>query len=596
MKSTKLFYSIDGLDYGEILAMHAVVKQKDDADRSKRGAKVGRIRKHQPISPQQAKELEEYRATLPPVDEEMPFDDEDVFEIPAEKPARIKPMPKDKTLIKKYEFFIHNLISRQIPSTDKNKIAYLSSTVLQSVFDKDYKLIIRTLKALGIIQTDDFYDIGTKSYGFYISYQYKSRVKAEQKPIYYPYKPYVDALNKQLSKIEKQSETTVRKILTDDFYNNYLSSLQHLKLFYTKEAYQFINTHFIKYNHSKAYYLYTLEQYTHLTKYPIHIPNSIDNRIYHILTSTPRNLKYFLNLQYSVDIHNSHPLLFTKYLLDAYNIPLSIRKEITSLIREIYQFNKVYNVRGKLYNKLKQKGIDYPEIKDIPLDVIRYIYLTSSGRFWDEIIPQLKSPEDGKYNIIRQDVKVIMFAQVFYGKNLTSRGQEYAKIFSNRFPNVYKVILSFKRGLEKEARTVLTHKLMALESKLFREALKRLFQLGYKVVSIHDAVVVLDVKENKTCTPELVKEILTEVYAEEGLIPDCSVDFYGEKEMQGFLDKEAFLRKRGDEYISELRAMDDDEIRKMVNDYDDGKSEIVLTPDKKDVMLHLRDVRELLYG
>lgn len=594
MKSTKLFYSIDGLDYGEILAMHAVVKQKDDADRSKRGAKVGRIRKHQPISPQQAKELEEYRATLPPVDNGLPFDDDDFFEIPAEKPARIKPMPKDKTLIKKYEFFIHNLISRQLSSADN--IAYLSSTVLQAVFDKDYKLIKRTLLALGIIQYDGFYDIGTKSYGYYLTHEYRSKIKVEHKSIYYPYKPYVDTLNEQLRKIEKRSETSAREILTNDFYNDYLSSLQLLSLSHPQEAYKFIDIHFNKSNYSKAYYLYTISQYTQHTQYPIQVPNTRDNRIYHILTSTPRNLKYFLNLQYSIDIHNSHPLLFTKYLLDSYVIPLSLRRDLTTYIKEIYLSNKLYNVRVKLYNKLKQKGIDYPKIKDIPLDVIKYIYLTSSGRFWDEIIPQLKSPEDGKYNIIRQDVKVIMFAQVFYGKSLSSRGQEYAKIFAKRFPNVYKIILLYKRGLEKEARTVLSHKLMALESKLFREALKRLFQLGYKVVSIHDAIVVLDVKENKACTPELVKGILTDVYAEEGLVPDCSVDYYGEKEMQSFLDKESFLRKRGDEYIAELRAMDDDEIRKMVNDYDDGKSEIVLTPDKKDVMLHLRDVRELLYG
>lgn len=594
MKSTKLFYSIDGLDYGEILAMHAVVKQKDDADREKRGAKAGRIRKHQPISPKQIKELEEYRATLPPVDEEMPFDDEDVFEIPAEKPARIKPIPKDTTLIKKYEFFIHNLISRQISSD--NGIAYLSSVILQAVFDKDYKLMKRTLIALGVIQSDGFYDIGKKSYGYFLSCDFRSKIKIEQKPIYFPSKSYVDNLNKQLHGMEKQTEVSARQNLTDDFYNNYLSSLQLLKLSNPQEAYNFIDIHFNNDNYSKAYYLHTLSQYTHQPKYTIQVPNTRDNRIYHVLTSTPRNLKYFLNLKYSIDIHNSHPLLFTKYLLDAYDIPLSYRKEITSLIRETDLSNKVYNVRVKLYNKLKQNGIDYPKIKDIPLDVIKYIYLTSSGKFWDKVIPQLKSPEDGKYNIIRQDVKVILFAQVFYGKSLSSRGQEYAKIFAKRFPNVYKVILSFKRGLEKEARTVLTHNLMALESKLFREALKRLFDLGYKVVSIHDAIVVLDVRENNGCTPELVKGILTDVYADEGLVPDCSVDCYGEKEMEGFLKKEIFLRKRGDEYIAELRAIDDDEIRKMVSDYDNGKCEIVLTPDKKDVMLHLRDVRELLYG
>ena len=40
-----------------------------------------------------------------------------------------------------------------------------------------------------------------------------------------------------------------------------------------------------------------------------------DKRIYHILTSTPRELKYFLNIKYIVDIHNSHPILFNSIKL-----------------------------------------------------------------------------------------------------------------------------------------------------------------------------------------------------------------------------------------------------------------------------------------
>lgn len=293
-------------------------------------------------------------------------------------------------------------------------------------------------------------------------------------------------------------------------------------------------------------------------------------------------------------------MLFVNEIYEYYQVDTSYRYLISLYIREIYSTmsNKGYNILQKLYNKLKENNIDYPKIKKIPLDVIRYIYLVSVGKFWDKILPDLNEPQEGnKYNIIRQDVKVIMFAQVFYGKQLTSRGQEYAKIFKEQFPSVYSIILSFKRGLDRNERTVLTHKLMALESRLFREVLRRLYELNYAVISIHDAVVVLDVKENDKCTPTLVSDIIEQVYNELGLIPDCSVDYYGKEEMELFLEKEKFLRERGDEYIAQLRKLSekDEEIRQLVADFDNGKSEIILTPDKQDVMLHLRDTKDLMY-
>ena len=68
--------------------------------------------------------------------------------------------------------------------------------------------------------------------------------------------------------------------------------------------------------------------------------------------------------------------------------------------------------------------------------------------------------------------------------------------------------------------------------------------------------------------------------------------------MELFLEKEKFLREKGDEYISKLRVLaeedEDEEIRQLIKDYDNGKSEIILTPDKQDVMLHLRDAKELM--
>lgn len=552
-KNTKLFFTIEGLEWDELLKMHKILAKAPD------------------------KEVCE------------------LFGEEFDETKKDKRVPNDKVLLKKYEFFLHNLIKRQISSD--NGIAYLNSKVLERVFGKDYLLIKRTLVSKGIIGSTGFYDINTTTYGYFLAYDYQNRIKTERKPIFYPQQSMVENLNEELKKKDKAIKQQAQENLADDFYNNYVNSLNKLKLVNKQEAQEFINIHFTQNNYSKHYYEYILEEYNN-SKFYIKVPNLQDNRIYHILTSTPRNLKYFLNIKYTIDIHNSHPLLFSKFLMDKYNIPVSYRTLIIYSLLENNPYINVYNVRKKLYNILEQNNIDYKEVLDIPLDVLKYLYLVSSGEFWNKIIPSLEEGNSANtYNIIRQDVKVIMFAQVFYGKSLTSRGKKYAKSFAEQFPNVYSVVLSFKRGLEKSKRTVLTHKLMALESQLFRETLKRLFEKGYSVVSIHDAIVVLNVDENENLTPEMVKDVLCEVYAEIGLLPDCSTDFYGEEEMENFIEKEKFLREKGDEYLAELRQLSesDEDIKALVEDYDNGKSEIILTPDGKDVMLHLKDIKTIMY-
>lgn len=563
-KNTKLFYSIEGLDWEDILKNHDYIKNET------------KIR-------EEFKETNSEIADL--FDEGTPS---------KRRTIRNYRTPSKKTLRKKYEFFIHNLISRQISSN--GGMAYLSSTILQKILDKDYFVIKINLIRKGIIATDSYYDLNTKTYGYCIMPTQK--ITTSIVPIYYPDEHYCKTLNKLLQEHTDNYVAQAKENMSDGFYKSYLHSLSKLKLQFEDKANEFVDIHFTNNSNPKLYYQYIIEQYRN-HNFDIKVPNTKDNRIYHILTSTPRLLKYFLNIKYTVDIHNSHPLLFVNEIYEYYQVPTSYRYLISLYIREIYTIdNNGYNVRGKLYNKLKKNNIDYPEIKEIPLDVIRYIYLVSVGKFWDKVLPTLNEPKEGnKYNIIRQDVKVIMFAQVFYGKQLSSRGQEYAKIFKEQFPSVYSIILSFKRGLDRNERTVLTHKLMALESKLFREVLRRLYELKYSVISIHDAVVVLDVKENNDCTPTLVSDIIEQVYNELGLLPDCSVDYYGESEMEAFLGKEKFLREKGDEYISKLRALaeHDEEIQQLISDYDNGKSEIILTPDKQDVMLHLRDTKDLMY-
>ena len=508
-----------------------------------------------------------------------------------------KVQPKKDVLEKKYSFFIHNLISRQL-SNDKD-IAYLRAEVLKEVFGEDYKIMIATLERLKILKLAKKYKKGEKSNGYRII-DLEKKIAYSNKPYFYPYKPYVEKLEIIFKNYRTGFEKSAKNILSIEFYNNYVKSLNKLILNIQK-AQNYIDIHFKEETNSKLYHLKILERYKE-KNYQIKIPNEEDNRIYHILSSTPRELKYFLNIKYIIDIHNSHPIIFNSLIYDNYKIPNKIRYNLSNKIIDIYKYNNnnIYNKyydANYIYNKLKDKGIDYPEIKELPFDVLRYIYLTSTGQFWDKVLKE-DNGKIGNYDIIRQDIKQIMFSQVFYGKQLSTRGQKYAEQFKAQFPNVYKLILSYKIGLKKTERTVLAHKLMALESKLFQKALKRLFKKGYEVVSIHDAIVVLDTKANEKCTQEEVKNVLESVFKDEGLVCDCSVDEYGEKAMEDFLASERELRTKGEEYISTLRelAERDEDVKELIKDYEEGESEIIWSKDKTDVILHLKDIKSLMYS
>lgn len=108
--------------------------------------------------------------------------------------TRKQRLSTNKTLRKKYEFFIHNLISRQKESD--NGVAYLSSTILEKVLGKDYVIIKNNLIKMNIIITDDFYILKTKSYGFWINPEYN--ITSRMVSLYYPDENYCKKLKKNI--------------------------------------------------------------------------------------------------------------------------------------------------------------------------------------------------------------------------------------------------------------------------------------------------------------------------------------------------------------------------------------------------------------
>ncbi len=450
---------------------------------------------------------------------------------------------REKLLAKKYEFLIHTIIKRVL--NNDNGMAYLHSAILQNVFGKDYRKMLDNLFKMGILHSDGYYSLDEKTYGYYFAPNV--RFTYTLRPSSY-LSDYDAKLNKCLLPYQTKEEQDNKQRLENDYlYSRYNDSLKYLKLQYVDEAVSFVTSHIFPTDKSNEYYVRVIDRYM---DGDFRITSIDDNkRIYSIATSTPRLLKPFTNIKYTLDVHNSHPLLFNSILMSYYNISTSLMDRIYPIYEKIYTSNiESHNVRLFLRKTLIINNIERESIKYIPTDVLYYMYLTSMGLFWDVTIP--KEMVDEK-NLHRSDIKVLMFREVFYSKKLTARGKEYAKIFAKDFPNVYKVVLDSKR----ENRTKLANDMMKIESELFGKILVGLYAKKFKVISIHDAIVVLDVKQNEKCTEEIVKEVMTDVYRKYGLHPNISVDYYGKECMENLMKKNMLLKELITDYVSQLKGL-----------------------------------------
>lgn len=133
-----------------------------------------------------------------------------------------------KLLEKKYSFFIHNLISRQLSSDENKDIAYLRAEWLRDIFGRDYTIMINILKMEGIIKLEKEYIEGEQCNGYKIE-NLKEKVRFSYKPYYYPYKPFIDRLEKNIEEWQKNAIKSIEKSLTPKVYEKYIKSLNKLK-------------------------------------------------------------------------------------------------------------------------------------------------------------------------------------------------------------------------------------------------------------------------------------------------------------------------------------------------------------------------------
>lgn len=414
-----------------------------------------------------------------------------------------KVAPRQAILYPKYIFLISLILERCM--SNKHRSTNLFTIAMREVLGKHYDDMMRTLSDMQIIVRGNNYVVGKHSRTITLvngtmGYTYTSNIK-------------VIGYYEKLHEIIREKNKAEIQEHNDEFISSYNESLSLLSLLDKEEALDYINSCTFDSDRSKEYYESKIILFEKDDK-KIH---SIDKnkRIYHYLTNLPRSLKRFFNIKYQCDIHNSHPLLFSLFLIKKYNIDNDILNNLLHI--DIGTYNNHY-VGKQFYKSLVNKELKN-KIKSIPKDIFNYIYATCNGTFWDEFIDIINKMSWEQKD--RGEIKIALFREVFYSHRFkTTKGKPFAKLFKKLYPNVWKTIQQIKTA---EGAETLPNRMMAEESRLFRLILERCYEHGWKVINIHDAIVVLDVEANNFDCCELIT-IMEDVYKANGLYPSIAVD------------------------------------------------------------------------
>lgn len=467
------------------------------------------------------------------------YGNSDIKYVETRKPRN--PLKDNTKITNKIKYIVHSIAYRQLTSNEsaENGVSMKMAT-MQAVIGKDVFELIPALVDCDYIERSNIYKAGKFSRHYKVKGEIVSEFSSNATLIKYVNKTK-EYLQEEINK--KLSSNKFINLYGQSFAETYIKNLNKFKIT-DKEGFEEYSIKCIKENpQTESYFDFIKSSFKNKLK----IYSIDDNyRIYHILTSLKRELKKYLNIKFSIDCSNSHPLLFNYFIFlnKGLNIPISLK--ISSILSNtpkssILSHNPKFHYDIKLlYNELKNNGID---ISIFAEDELLYLWKTTNGCFWDDI---LSLHED--LGLSRAEVKQKMFAEVFYSHTTGINWKEFGKEFKKQYPNVYKLIEEWKnptknasakailkrRGklreynnadyLSFEAETALPNIMMELESTIFRQTLKTLFSKRIACVHIHDAIVVPRVKQTERVSPDQVKAVMDEVYKRFGLCPTLKVD------------------------------------------------------------------------
>lgn len=448
-----------------------------------------------------------------------------------------KPLNDDTRILNKAIYLVHTIAYRQATNREENiEGASIQYAILQRTIGEDVYELLRSLQRLGYIEIDGTYIVGTSSKHYKVIGNIATTHSSNHTILKYINK------TKELLKdavLKRMATPEFKALYGDTFAETYIKNLNRFKIKDMKGFDKLVNRqrrigkihyyNFIKDSFNDDLKIFSIDS---------------NNRIYHILTSLKRELKQYINIKYSIDCKNSHPLLFNYFIFNSKGISIELSYLISSILFNIdYSFiysisNNHYDIE-KLCNILIDNNINKSIIAKFAPDELLYLWKTTTGRFWDDIVKE----NSGRYK--RSVVKKRMFAQVFYSKK--EKDALFATQFKRDYPNVYNLIIRWKEPTKYEdlndcllarnkavllngktytqnPETALPNIMMDLESEIFREVLKSLYRKRILAVHIHDAIVIPETRAQVDV--EKVESVIRDVYKKFGLHPTFSVDTY----------------------------------------------------------------------
>lgn len=248
-------------------------------------------------------------------EEQEPWSEKDIsFFGLGDEYSHPKQYSKNKNLVLWKVMFLQNAIIRSWKNTFKGYIS-VNAAILQKVIGRDYLIHLRLLYKLGFIAYKDDrrdYEIGRYSTRFVVRAEYVATTTTNAKV-----KKYIDRLNDEYKKKKQKDREDLIAHFGKDFYYDYNKSLNlvHIK---DKEGYNKAVASLIS-NSPKDEGQYKSYK-DRLEKKEAITMDGTAHRIYHTVAEMKSELRRYLNLAYSIDCSNCHPVLLLEPIFNAYDI------------------------------------------------------------------------------------------------------------------------------------------------------------------------------------------------------------------------------------------------------------------------------------
>ena len=225
------------------------------------------------------------------------------------------PLKDDTKIKRKAIYLVHTIAYRQVTNRDNSSDGVTIRTkLLQDVIYEDYYELVKALEQLGYIKVSP-YIVGKSSRRYKIIGNIIS-TESSDKTI----GDYIDKAKKLLKEPlqERMATPEFKALYGDKFAETYIKNLNKFKIKDKKGLDSYIDEQIASTPSKESYYNFIRESFN--SNFKIYSIDS-NNRIYHLLTSLERELKEFLNIRYSIDCKNSHPVLFNYFI---FNVSSSI--------------------------------------------------------------------------------------------------------------------------------------------------------------------------------------------------------------------------------------------------------------------------------